>query len=97
MKAILETDTRILRTALAGLILQRDSIAHMIATVEKQLNGAARPEPHAAEASSSGATAEKPKRRVSVAGKRRMAAAQKLRWIRFHEARAAEAAKTKRR
>ena len=66
------TDLSILRMALVGYEARRAEIAQKIADLQKQLGRAS------AVTSALGAT--RPKRKMSAAGRKRIAAAQKKRW-----------------
>jgi hypothetical protein len=72
--------TLILEAALAGLELQRQHIDQQIAQVRSLLRPRAKKRAAVAQAPA------KPKRRISLAGRKRIAAAQRKRWAGLKEA-----------
>jgi len=73
------SDIQTLKMALIGFQIERQKVQERIAEIERRLGGRT---PHVA-ASSSGA---KPRREMSAAARKRIAAAQKKRWAVFHNA-----------
>jgi hypothetical protein len=72
-----QLDNSILQMALIGYQAERAKIEERIAEIQRQLGGRA---PHAA----APAGAPKPRRQMSAAARKRIAAAQKKRWAAFH-------------
>ena len=84
----LNLNPEILTAALQGLEAQKARLESQIAEVRRML----RPR---AQQPAAPASAPKPKRKLSAAARKRMAAAQKARWAEYHQKRAAAEKKAK--
>jgi len=81
-------DLQTLRAALIGYQSEQERIARAIADLQTQLKGG---KPPAGSRPARAAVAKKPKRQMSAAARKRIAAAQKKRWADYHMAQKAGA------